>query len=77
MPQNSDLVEDCQALLACACADVDEALLRNRQAIRRTPLVRDVLAPAVERLERVKSDLTRARWELRRVWNETNGRGNG
>jgi len=50
--------------------DVDEVIVRNQQAIRRTGLVDEVLSPAVERLEEMRDNLSLAQRELGIVWKD-------
>lgn len=65
-----DELETAQALLLCCAVDLDEVALRIRQAVRRTPLVGDVLSPALQRIDRIHADLCQAQIELHLTWNE-------
>jgi hypothetical protein len=47
-----------------ALIDIDELILREQQAMRRTELVHDVLAPSVQRLEELRWSLRMAHSEL-------------
>ena len=66
--EQRDHVETALAVLASAVLAIDEALLRNRQAIRRSNQVGDVLGPAVQRLVDVQADLKLMQAELRAAW---------
>ncbi len=65
-----DLIEEAQALLLTAAIDLDEVALRVQQARRRTRLVEDTLAPASQRIERIREDLRLARHDLSQAWEE-------
>jgi hypothetical protein len=49
---------------------LDEIILRNEQAIRRTELVRDVLAPGIERMKQMKGRIDRHREIVKDAWRE-------
>ena len=65
-----DRIETAQVMLITLMKDVDEVLVRNQQAIRRTGLVDEVLFPAVERLEEMRDNLDLAQRELGIVWKD-------
>lgn len=66
--RRQDHLEQALAHLAGISADLDEVVLRNRQAIRRTSLVEEVLDPALERLKAIRKELDRAQHELKLAW---------
>lgn len=55
-------------MLMSSLSDVNELILRNQQAIRRTPIVRGVLEPAIERLIQLKQSILIAHAELNAAW---------
>jgi len=65
-----DRIETCQAELVCMISVVDELLIRNTQAIRRSPVVADVLSPAVDRLSSLRSSLRLVQREIGTYWAE-------
>lgn len=67
-------LETAQAILLCCAVDLDEVALRIRQAMRRTPLVGDVLSPALRRVERIHADLCQAQVELGKTWDQEQAR---
>ena len=69
-----DHVETAQAALMGLLVDVDEVILRNQQAMRRTGLVADVLEPAVKRLAEIRDDIRLAQRELGEAWSEAQSR---
>jgi hypothetical protein len=72
--QLRDELETAQAILLTCAVDLDEVTLRIRQAMRRTPLVGDVLRPALKRVERIHQDLELAQSELSKTWKEKQAR---
>ena len=69
-----DELETAQAILLGVSVDLDEVALRIRQAMRRTPLVGDVLGPALRRVERIHAGLRQAQCELSKNWNDEQAR---
>lgn len=65
-----DHIETCQAELVCMISVVDELLIRNTQAMRRSPVVADVLSPAVDRLSSLRSSLRLVQREIGTYWAE-------
>ena len=65
-----DRIETCQAELVSLDSMVDECAIRTRQAMRRSPLVGDVLSPAVERLEQMSASVSMIRAEISEYWRE-------
>lgn len=63
-----DLVEVAMFELAVIERDLDEVILRNRQAIRRTGLVSDVLDPAIARLVEIRSRVRLAKRSMNDAW---------
>ena len=63
-------IENVQAYLDGMVMDVDEVILRVEQALRRTPLVSDVLDPSLDRLATIRGYVLRARAELSAAWHE-------
>lgn len=61
-------IETALARVISILLDMDEIILRNRQAIRRSPHVRDVLDPAVRRLEQMKHEMEQVKQELSEAW---------
>jgi len=72
--RRQDFVEQALAHMVSVMADLDEVILRNRQAIRRTDLVKDVLDPALARLAEIQRELRSAQAELKEAWKEGRGR---
>lgn len=58
--------EDLLAVLLLFRVDVDELTVRLTQAIQRTPLVRSVLEPGLERLDELRTALDQAQDTHRR-----------
>ena len=69
-----DELETAQAILLTCAVDLDEVTLRIRQAMRRTPLVGDVLSPALKRLERIHKDLSLMQSTLSKTWTKKQAR---
>lgn len=65
-----DCIESAQAELVGLLRDLDEVILRNQQAIRRTELVADVLAPGIERLVEIRNSLRRVHKTVNTAWAE-------
>ncbi len=65
-----DQVEAALAALAGSMLALEEVLLRNEQAMRRTPVVEDVLRPAVERIRAIQKDIREAQREMGEVWSK-------
>lgn len=65
-----DHIETCQAELISLASMVDECAIRTRQAMRRSPLVGDVLSPAVERLEQMSQSVAMIQDEISEYWRE-------
>ena len=65
-----DQIETCQAELVGMLAVVDELLIRTSQAMRRSPVVSDVLEPAVDRLSSLRSSLRLVQREMNTYWAE-------
>jgi ABC-type transporter Mla subunit MlaD len=63
-----DHIEQALAHMAGILTDLDEVILRNRQAVRRTDLVKDVLDPALARLVGIQHELEEAQDELVQAW---------
>ena len=65
-----DHIETCQAELVTLVDMVDECSIRTRQAMRRSPLVGDVLSPAAERLDEIRQSVELIRAEISEYWRE-------
>lgn len=65
-----DHIETCQAELVTLVDMVNECSIRTRQAMRRSPLVGDVLSPAVERLEEIRQSVALIQSEISEYWRE-------
>ena len=65
-----DSLETAQAELIGLLRDLDEVILRNRQAVRRTPLVADVLGPGIERLTEIRESLRRVQENVNTAWSQ-------
>jgi phosphoglycolate phosphatase-like HAD superfamily hydrolase len=63
-----DHLENAMFQLGGVLVDLDEAILRTQQAMRRTPWVLDVLDPAVVRLVKVGQQVRMAKAELNIFW---------
>ena len=63
-----DHLETAQAEMVGLLRDLDEVILRNKQAMRRTAIVVDVLTPAVERLVEIRESLRVVHTEINEVW---------
>jgi hypothetical protein len=63
-------VETALGALQRALIDLDEVILRNQQAMRRTGLVVDVLGPALERLTEIRGWAEIAKREMAAAWQE-------
>jgi hypothetical protein len=63
-----DHLETAQITLVSVLFDIDELILRNRQAMRRTGLVTDVLTPAIERLAQLRESIHSIQAEVREAW---------
>jgi len=50
--------------------DIDELILRNRQAMRRTGLVNDVLTPAIERLDQLRKSIHSIQADVQAAWSQ-------
>lgn len=72
--QERDHIEAAQATLAGLLIVVDEVGLRCQQAMRRSPLVDDVLLPAVDRLAEMHASLRLAQREIGAAWTEGQSR---
>lgn len=68
--EKRDHIETASAVLYGLVVSVDEILLRNQQAIRRTAVVEDVLGPAVCRLVEIRQDLMTVQQEIHQAWSE-------
>ena len=65
-----DCLEIALFSLGTSIVEIEEVLLRNKQAIRRTPLVEDVLGPAVVRLNTIRDSLRKSQLAIGEIWNE-------
>lgn len=65
-----DHIEAAQAALCGLLVSVDECILRNQQAMRRTGVVVEVLEPAVVRMEMLRAELRVVQRELSAAWVE-------
>lgn len=65
-----DHVELVQVLLMDMLIDIDELILRNQQAMRRSGVVVDVLTPSTERLAELRRSVTAAQGELSALWHD-------
>lgn len=63
-----DHIETAQAMLCGMLANLDECILRNQQAMRRTGVVVEVLEPAIVRMEMLRAELRVVQRELREAW---------
>jgi hypothetical protein len=68
--RHRDHIETAQAELIILLRDVDEVILRTRQAIRRTPLVSDVLQPSMDRLAEIKDSLCCVQEHINSAWQD-------
>jgi ABC-type transporter Mla subunit MlaD len=66
--RRQDHIEQALAHMAGVLTDLDEVILRNKQAVRRTDLVKDVLDPALARLVEIQRELEEAQAELVQAW---------
>jgi hypothetical protein len=57
-----------------ASLDLEEVALRIHQAIKRSLLVKDLLDPALERLDQICKDMKLAREEINKAWIEGQSR---
>lgn len=69
-----DEVEAALFSLGAAITRLDEAALRGQQAIRRTPLVGEVLAPALEQIGAARREIRTARKVLIDLWSRQQNR---
>lgn len=69
-----DYIEWAMFELRAAERDLDEVILRNKQAKRRTSLVDDVLDPAIERLIEIRKSVRRAKLAMNENWIEGQAR---
>lgn len=70
--QQRDRIETMLFLLRAALRDLDEVSIRSQQAIKRTPLVTDVLAPGLERLTTIQEYIRRAHELAADQWHDGN-----
>ena len=56
--------------ISTSIVEVEEVILRNKQAMRRTPLVEDVLGTAMKRLDSIRESLRRSQIIIGEIWNE-------
>lgn len=63
-------IETASVMMAHMQDDLDEIMVRVRQAMRRSSLVCDALAPAVDRIAGIKADLDIAEHEIRAMWSD-------
>ena len=63
-----DQVDQALYALSNSLIEIDEVILRNRQALRRSPLVGEVLEPAVERLASIRKRVRSAQRSLGDLW---------
>lgn len=63
-------IETASVMMAHVQDDLDEIMVRVCQAMRRSSLVCDALAPAVERIAGIKADLDIAEREIRAMWSD-------
>lgn len=63
-----DRIETALARVIKVLADLDEIILRTRQARRRSAVVQDVLDPAIERLIEMRDELESVQQELQAAW---------
>lgn len=66
--EQRDHIETAQAMLCGMLVNLDECILRNQQAMRRTSLVGEVLEPAVVRMEMLRAELRVVQRELTAAW---------
>ncbi len=66
--QARDRIETALVILIGMQSILDELVLRNRQAMRRSPLVNDVLEPSNRRIAQLQTDLQALQVELNRIW---------
>jgi len=64
-------LESIQAGLVLAAFDLDEIILRQKQALRRYPNLNGVLQPALDRLSEIQREIRRARALMAELWSET------
>lgn len=65
-----DDFEEILFAVSVAIEDLDEIIIRNRQAVRRTQLVSDVLNPGIERLVSTQRSLSSVRDDLKAFWSQ-------
>ena len=65
-----DALEGAQLELVGMLRDLDEVILRNRQAVRRTAVVMDVLDPGIDRLVEIRVGLLRLHELIKAAWVE-------
>lgn len=63
-----DVIEGIELELIALLLDIDELDQRTRQAMRRTPLVDDVLSPAVDRLVQMRESITQIKDAFDAAW---------
>jgi len=63
--------EEIQAGLALAALDLDEIRLRQSQALRRFPVLSNVLDPAIVRLGEIEREVRQAHRLVGEIWQET------
>jgi hypothetical protein len=66
--QTRDDIETAMFMLRSIERDLDEVILRNDQAIRRTSLVSEVLEPAIQRLAQIRKRVRVARSSMSAAW---------
>lgn len=70
MAKKRNHLETAQAEMVGLVRDLDEVILRTRQAMRRTAIVVDVLGPAVERLAEIRKSLRVVHAEINEAWSD-------
>lgn len=65
-----DAIESIEAEIIALQMDLDELDMRTRQALRRTPVVNDVLGPAVTRLAQMRSSLGYIKTQFDIAWDQ-------
>lgn len=64
-------VENIQAGLLLAAQNLDETILRQRQALRRAPNLKPLLNPAIDRCIESQREIKKASLWMKELWDET------
>ncbi len=69
--EQRERLETIQARLLLAAYGLDETILRQKQALRRSPNLGSVLHPALERLLEIQREVKQASALMKELWSET------